>query len=49
METLRGMTRKCKDPMVEKCMMLAMAMSWVKWHTDLAQEIMPATADSDTR
>jgi hypothetical protein len=40
METLRGMTRKCKDPMVEKCMMLAMAMSWVTWHTDLAQDIM---------
>ena len=40
METLRGMTRKCKDPMVEKCMMLAMAMSWIKWHTDLAQDIM---------
>ena len=47
METLRGLSRKCKDPMVEKCMMLAMAMSWIKWHTDLAQEIMPATADSD--
>ena len=47
METLRGMSRKCKDPMVEKCMMLAIAMSWIKWHTDLAQEIMPATADSD--
>lgn len=46
METLRGMSRKCKDPMVEKCMMLAMAMSWIKWHTNLAQEIMPATADS---
>ena len=48
METLRGMSRKCKDPMVEKCMMLAMAMSWIKWHTEMAQEIMPATADSDT-
>ena len=47
METLRGMSRKCKDPMVEKCMMLAMAMSWIKWHTELAQEIMPATADPD--
>ena len=47
METLRGMSRKCKDPMVEKCMMLAMAMSWIKWHTEIAQEIMPATADSD--
>ena len=47
METLRGMSRKCKDPMVEKCMMLAMAMSWIKWHTEMAQEIMPATADSD--
>jgi len=47
METLRGMSRKCKDPMVEKCMMLAIAVSWIKWHTDLAQEIMPATADSD--
>jgi len=47
METLRGVTRKCKDPMVEKCMMLAMAMSWVKWHTEMAQEVMPATADSD--
>jgi len=40
METLRGMNRKCKDPMVEKCMMLAMAMSWIKWHTDFAQDIM---------
>ena len=48
METLRGMSRKCKDPMVEKCMMLAIAMSWIRWHTDMAQEIMPATADSDT-
>ena len=47
METLRSLSRKCKDPMVEKCMMLAMAMSWIKWHTDLAQEIMPASADSD--
>ena len=47
METLRGMSRKCKDPMVEKCVMLAIAMSWIKWHTNLAQEIMPATADSD--
>ena len=46
METLRGMSRKCKDPMVEKCVMLAIAMSWIKWHTNLAQEIMPATADS---
>ena len=40
METLRGMTRKCKDPMVEKCMMLAVAMSWVKWHTEMAQHAM---------
>ena len=47
METLRGMSRKCKDPMVEKCIMLAIAMSWIKWHTDMAQEIMPTTADSD--
>ena len=47
METLRGLSRKCKDPMVEKCMMLAMAMSWIKWHTDVAQEIMPASADAD--
>jgi hypothetical protein len=46
METLRGMSRKCKDPMVEKCMMLAMAMSWIKWHTELAQGVMPATSDS---
>ena len=37
METLRGMSKKCCDPMVEKCMMLAMAMSWVKWHTELGQ------------
>ena len=36
METLRGMSRKCKDPMVEKCMMLAMAMSWINWHSELA-------------
>ena len=40
METLRGMSRKCKDPMVEKCMMLAIAMSWVKWHTEMAQQAM---------
>lgn len=40
METLNGMTRKCKDPMVEKCMMLAMAMSWVISHTNTAQDIM---------
>ena len=45
METLRGMSRKCKDPMVEKCVMLAIAMSWIKWHTEMGQEIMPATAD----
>ena len=37
METLRGMTRKCKDPMVEKCIMMAIAMSWVKWHTEVAE------------
>jgi len=47
METLRGMSRKCKDPMVEKCMMLAMAMSWVKWHTDLAQDIMSEVSGSN--
>ena len=47
METLRGMSRKCKDPMVEKCMMLAIAASWIRWHTEMAQEIMPATAESD--
>jgi len=47
METLRGMSKKCSDPMVEKCMMLAMAMSWIKWHTDMAQEIMPSSADSE--
>lgn len=46
METLRGMSRKCKDPMVEKCMMLAIAISWVRWHTEMAQGVMPATADS---
>ncbi len=45
METLRGMSRKCKDPMVEKCMMLAMAMSWIRWHTDLAQLAMQDVAD----
>ena len=45
METLRGMTRKCKDPMVEKCMMLAMAMSWIKWHTELAQLAMKDASD----
>ena len=48
METLRGMTRKCKDPMVEKRMMLAMAMSWVRWHTEMAQQAMPAASDSET-
>ena len=47
METLRGMTKKCKDPMVEKCMMLAVAASWIRWHTEMAQQAMPATADSD--
>ncbi len=45
METLRGMSRKCKDPMVEKCMMLAMAVSWIRWHTDLAQLAMQDAAD----
>jgi len=34
METLRGMSKKCKDPMVEKCMMLAVAASWIRWHTE---------------
>ncbi len=49
METLRGMSRKCKDPMVEKCMMLAMAASWIRWHTDLAQEAMTvAGVDCET-
>ena len=47
METLRGMTRKCKDPMVEKCVILAIAMSWVRWHTDMAQQIMPEVKGSD--
>jgi len=47
METLRGMSRKCKDPMVEKCMMLAMAASWIQWHTDLAQLAMQDASDSD--
>ena len=47
METLRGMSKKCKDPMVEKCMMLAMAASWIRWHTEMAQQAMPATADCD--
>ena len=47
METLRGMTRKRKDPMVEKCMMLAMAASWIQWHTDLAQLAMQDASDSD--
>ncbi len=47
METLRGMTRKCKDPMVEKCIMLAIAMSWVRWHTEMAQQIMPEVQSSD--
>ena len=47
METLRGMSRKCKDPMVEKCVMLAIAMSWIQWHTECGQEIMPTTADPD--
>ena len=46
METLRGMSRKCKDPMVEKCMMLAMAMSWIQWHTELAQLAMKDASDS---
>ena len=49
METLRGMTRKCKDPMVEKCVMLAIAASWIRWHTEMAQQIMPDTADSDAK
>ena len=35
------MSRKCKDPMVEKCIMLAITMSWIKWHTELAQSVMP--------
>jgi hypothetical protein len=47
METLRGMSRKCKDPMVEKCMMLAMAASWIRWHTEMAQQVMPSTSDSE--
>lgn len=47
METLRGMSRKCKDPMVEKCIMLAISMSWVKWHTEMAQDIMPEVHSSD--
>jgi len=48
MKTLRDMSRKCNDPMVEKCMMLAISASWVRWHTEMAQEAMPATADSDS-
>ena len=47
METLRGMTRKCKDPMVEKCMMLAMAASWISWHTQLAQVAMQDASHSE--
>ena len=47
METLRGMSKKCKDPMVEKCMMLAMAASWIRWHTELAQLAMQDASDSD--
>jgi hypothetical protein len=47
MKTLRRMSKKCKDPMVEKCVMLAIAASWIRWHTDMAQDVMPATADSD--
>ena len=47
METLRGMSRKCKDPMVEKCMMLAMAASWISWHTELAQLAMQDASDSE--
>jgi len=47
METLRGMSRKCKDPMVEKCMMLAMAASWISWHTELAQVAMQDASHSD--
>ena len=49
MKTLRGMSKKCKDPMVEKCIMLAIAASWIQWHTEMAQQIMPDTADSDTK
>ena len=49
METLRGMSKKCKDPMVEKCIMLAIAASWIQWHTEMAQQIMPDTADSDAK
>lgn len=47
METLRSVTRKCKDPMVEKCMMLAIAMSWIKFHTNMSQEIIPNIAKCD--
>ena len=49
METLRSMSRKCKDPMVEKCIMLAIAASWIGWHTEMAQQVMPDTADSDAK
>ena len=48
METLRGMSRKCKDPMVEKCIMLAITMSWIKWHTELAQHVMPDVFGSNS-
>jgi hypothetical protein len=46
METLRGMSKKCKDPMVEKCILLAVAASWIRWHTEMAQSVMPDTAES---
>lgn len=48
METLRGMSRKCKDPMVEKCIMLAITMSWIKWHTELAQAVMTDVSGPDS-
>jgi len=41
MQTLRDLSSKCKDPMVEKCIMLAISMSWIQWHTEMAQDIMP--------
>lgn len=47
METLRGMFRKCKDPMVEKCMMLAVAASWIRWQTELSQLAMQDASDPD--
>ena len=45
MATLNAMSDKCKDPMVEKCMMLAMAVSWIKWHTELSQLAMQDVSD----